>query len=65
MKNYLKSLDKEGQAFAYLQHKFPYISDSKLIAGIFNGHQIRELMRDVSYDEIMNAIQLRAWWVLL
>ena len=65
MKNYVKSLVKEGQAFAYLQHKFPYISDAKLKAGIFNGHQIRELMRDVSFDEIMNVIQLRACLVLL
>ena len=49
MKNFVKALDKDGQSFRFLQTKFPYVSDAKLLAGVFDGLQIRELMKDSSF----------------
>ena len=40
MKNYVKALNKEGNAFKYLAMRFPYISEVKLKAGIFVGPEI-------------------------
>ena len=36
----------------------------KLKAGIFDGPQIRELMKDASFDESLNPIELFAWMAL-
>ena len=55
MKNFVKALDKDGQSFRFLQTKFPYVSDAKLHAGVFDGPQIRELMKDSSTDEILTG----------
>ena len=55
MKNFVKALDKDGQSFRLLQTKFPYVGDAKLRAGVFDGLQIRELMKDSSFDEILTG----------
>ena len=57
MKNFVKALDKDGQSFLFLQTKFPYVSDAKLRTGVFDGPQIRELMKDSSFDEILTGIK--------
>ena len=61
MKNFVKALNKEGQAFKYIQQKFPQISDAKLNAGIFDGLQIRTLLKDKKFESTMKCIELRAW----
>ena len=61
MKNFVKALNKEGQAFKYIQQKFPQISDAKLNAGIFDGLQIRTLLKDKKFESTMECIELRAW----
>ena len=55
MKNSVKALNKNGQSFRFLQTKFPYVSDTKFCAGVFNGPQIRELMKDSCFDEILTS----------
>ena len=40
MKNFVKGMNKEGQAFRYLRNKFPKIIDGKVKEGIFVGPQI-------------------------
>ena len=62
MKNFVKALDKDGQSFRFLQTKFPYVSDAKLRAGVFNGPQIRELMKDSSFDKILTGNEKTAWF---
>ena len=37
MKNFVKALNREGQAFKYLREKFPRLSDAKVKEGIFVG----------------------------
>ena len=61
MKNFVKALNKEGYAFIYLKNIFPHISDAKLMGGIFNGPQIRELMKNDDFDRSMNDNELNAW----
>ena len=61
MKNFVKALKKDGQSFRFLQTKFPYVSNAKLRAGVFDGPQIRELMKDSSFDEILTGNEKTAW----
>ena len=61
MKNFVKALDKEGDAFKYLHQRFPHISDGKLKAGIFVGPQIRDLLKDTKFTLHMNTIERSAW----
>ena len=60
MKNFEKAVDRGGSWFAFLQ-KFPRISKEKLKAGIFDGSQIRELMKDTTFDEALSEVELSAW----
>ena len=63
MKNYVKTLNKEGNAFKYLAMRVPYISEAKLKAGIFVGPQIRELLSDQDFKSKMNSVEKHAWHV--
>ena len=40
-KQFVKSLDKNSDAFQYLQNLFPKISEAKIKAGVFIGPQIK------------------------
>ena len=61
MTQYVKALNKEGSAFKYIQNKFPKKSESKLKEGIFDGPQIRKLMRDPEFINSMTALEKNAW----
>ena len=50
MKNFVKALNKKNPLFKFLQSKFPAVGDTELGAGVFNGPQIRELMRGTTLD---------------
>jgi len=45
MKNFLKTMDRNVAAFLYLRQNFPLISDAKIREGVFNGPDIRLLLR--------------------
>ena len=62
MKNFVKALNKNGAAFKYLESKFPRISEGKLKAGIFVGPQIRELMKDMHFEEALAGVEVNAWF---
>jgi hypothetical protein len=61
MKQFTKALDKEGRCFRYICSKFPGISDEKLKAGVFDGPQIRTLMRDTDFEKEMTRDERKAW----
>jgi len=61
MKQFVKALDKEGECFMYIQRKFQNVSDAKLKEGIFDGPQIRTLMKDEIFVTKMNNIERSAW----
>ena len=54
-------MDRKGKGFTFLQQKFPRVSFEKLKAGIFDGPQIRELMKDSSFDDALSATELSTW----
>ena len=44
-----------------MRNTFPHISDANIDAGIIDGPQIRELIRDMDFDLCMNPDEIRAW----
>ena len=44
MKNFMKTMDREGSEFALLQEKLPRINTEKHKVGIFDALQTRELI---------------------
>ena len=61
MKNFVKALHKNGVAFPHLSTVFPGLSATKLKKGIFVGPQIREVLKDTDFEELLNLKELRAW----
>ena len=61
MKNFGKALHKNGAAFQHLSSVFPGLSAAKLNEGIFVGPQIREVLKDTYFEELLNLKELRAW----
>ena len=58
MKNFVKEMDRKGSGFNFLQEKFPLINMEKLQTGIFDGLQIRELMKEPMLDETLREAEL-------
>ena len=61
MKQFTKALDKDGGCFTHLCHAFPGVTMEKLKAGIFDGPQLRQLIRDPEFENSMNEGELEAW----
>ena len=61
MRNFMKAMDREGSGFTFLQKKFLRISVEKVRVGIFDAPQIRELMKDAMFDEVLSEAKLPAW----
>ena len=60
IKQFTKALDKDGDCFTYLCQAFPGLTMEKLKAGIFDGLQIRQLIRDPELENSMNEVELEA-----
>ena len=56
-KLFTKALDKDGGCFTYLCHAFSGLTIEKLKVGIFDGPQIRELIRDAEFENTMCKLQ--------
>ena len=61
MKQFVKALNKDGDCFKYICRQFPGLSIEKAKGGIFDGPQIRTLMRDSDFTNHMNRVELNAW----
>lgn len=61
MKQFVKALNKERDCFDYVCRKCPALSMEKLKAGIFDGPQIREVMKDSHFQDSMNNAEADAW----
>ena len=61
IKQFTKALDKNCSCFTYLFHTFPGVTIEKLKAGVFDGPQIRQLIRDCNVEESMNRTELETW----
>lgn len=58
IKQFVKDLNRDGLCFIYLT---PRISTAKLTAGVFNGHQRRQLIKDPQFIALMSRIECKAW----
>ena len=65
IKQFTKALDKDGDCFIYLCQYFPGLTMEKLKAGIFDGPQIRHLIRYAEFEDSMNELELKAWKALV
>jgi hypothetical protein len=61
MKIFVKALDREGQAFAYLSNKFPKLNKARMKDRTFIGPQIREIMLDLDFPSTLSDIEKAAW----
>ena len=61
IKQFVKALCKEGNCFQYIKAAFPRVSEEKIKAGIFDGPQIRKLIKDPNSILSMNDVDANAW----
>jgi len=61
MKNFVKTTNQEEAAFNYLREKFRRLSDAKLKEGVFIGPQIRDLIKDEYFDQLLQGDKKAAW----
>ncbi|GFW02929.1 uncharacterized protein TNCV_3733281 [Trichonephila clavipes] len=61
MIQFMKALDKSGECFNFLSRKFPRLSIEKLKAGIFDGPQIRQLVKGSSFVKSITEVKSKAW----
>jgi hypothetical protein len=54
MKHFVKALDKSGSCFQYLGRKFAALSEAKVKEGMFDGPQIRQLIKDTAFTDTMS-----------
>ena len=61
MKSFVKAMNQEEAAFTYLRETFPRLSGAKLKEGIFIGPQIRDLVKDEYFDELLEGNEKATW----
>lgn len=59
MKQFVKALKMEGDCFRYLLTALPGLSYEKIKAGVFDGPQIRQLIRDPNFIGTMTELEKR------
>ena len=57
MKQYVKSLNKGGECFKYICQKFSFLSHEKIKADMFDGSEIRQLLKDKGFTETMSSLE--------
>lgn len=61
MKQFVRALPKEGHCFKHIIKALPGLSIEKIKAGVFDGPQIRQLMKDEKFIETMSELEKNAW----
>ena len=61
MKQFVKALNTENECFQHIVSVLPALSYEKIKAGVFDGPQIRLLVRDEKFIEKMNDKERNAW----
>lgn len=60
-KQFVKSLDANGDAFLHIRFMFPKVSTAKIAGGIFIGPQIKQMLACKELEEKMNMCEKSAW----
>ena len=61
MKQFVKTLEKDGDCYKYICMKFSGLTIEKLKAGIFDGPQVRKLTNDANFCNFINPAELSVW----
>ena len=61
IKQFVKALGHEGEAFQELRLMFPKLSDAKVKAGIFVGPQIKAMLKSEKLERAMTTVEREAW----
>ena len=61
MKQFVKALHLDGECFQHILRTFSGLSYEKIKAGVFDGPQIRTLVRDQAFVQAMNDKEKAAW----
>ena len=61
IKQFVRALSTNRPCFKYLCNKFPSLSYDKVKSGIFVGPQIRKLMLDSDFENVMCDLEKNAW----
>ena len=61
MKQFVKALNTDGECFQYIVSVFLALSFEKIKASVFDGPQIRTLVRDTEFANKMNDNEKAAW----
>ena len=61
MKQFVKALDSDSECFQHIISAFPKLLFDKIKAGVFDGPQIRTLVRDKEFVNKMNDKERAAW----
>ena len=61
MKQFVRSLSSESECFQHILTALPGLSFEKIRAGVFDGPQIRLLIRDQEFSSKMNDRERSAW----
>lgn len=61
VKNFVKALNRDSDAFKYLHTIFPHFSNAKIKEGIFLGPQMRKLLNDNQFESSLSEIEAAAW----
>lgn len=61
VKQLVKTMDTNKPAFAYLRTKFPRLSEEKIKEKIFMGLQIRDIFKDLKFENLLNYDEKQVW----
>ena len=64
IKQFVKQLDTEGEAFKYIQQLFPKLSKAKIKAGVFVGPEVKRLINSIDstdFPELLSEVERTAW----
>ena len=61
MKKFVKALPTAGDCFKCLIWALPRLSMEKIKAGVFDGPQIRQLIKDEHFIGTMSELKKNAW----
>ena len=61
IKQFVKKMNPEGEAFNHIQELLPKLSEAKVKGGIFVGPQVKRLMQSDSFLEKLSVVERRTW----
>ena len=61
IKQFVKQLNTEGEAFKYIQELFPKLSEAKIKAGVFVEPEVKRVIDSVDFPEMLSEVERTAW----